>query len=106
MGPAAVGAGFYASKALPFQNAIWHGFVVLAAECHYTAIWQAGLLAGITPCRSATETNRAAVSLFPEACRTQPRRLSQTEFVLADDPLVPVCFISDPVLRRVTVQGT
>jgi predicted membrane channel-forming protein YqfA (hemolysin III family) len=24
---------------LPFQNAIWHGLVVAAAGCHYTAIW-------------------------------------------------------------------
>jgi hemolysin III len=41
-----VGAGFYAWKALPFQNAIWHGFVALAASCHYAAIWQAVVLAG------------------------------------------------------------
>ena len=23
---------------LPYQNAIWHGFVVAAAACHYLAI--------------------------------------------------------------------
>src|SRR5262249_4502149 len=41
-----VGAGFYIWKSLPFQNAIWHGFVSLAAGCHYAAIWQAVVLAG------------------------------------------------------------
>ena len=40
-----IGAGFYAWKALPFQNAVWHGFVVLAAGCHYAAIWQAVITA-------------------------------------------------------------
>ena len=44
-----VGAGFYAWKTLPFQNAIWHGFVVLAAGCHYAAIWQAVVVAAIPP---------------------------------------------------------
>lgn len=40
-----VGAAFYAWRALPFQTAIWHGFVVVAAGCHYVAIWQAVVLA-------------------------------------------------------------
>lgn len=44
-----IGAGFYAWKALPFQNAIWHGFVVLAAGCHYAAIWQAVVAAAVPP---------------------------------------------------------
>jgi hemolysin III len=43
------GAVFHVWKALPFQNAIWHGFVVLAAACHYAAIWQAILPAATSP---------------------------------------------------------
>jgi hemolysin III len=35
-----LGAAFHLWKTLPFQNAIWHGFVVLAAGCHYAAVWQ------------------------------------------------------------------
>jgi hemolysin III len=33
-----IGAGFYVWRALPFQNAIWHSFVLVAASCHYAAI--------------------------------------------------------------------
>lgn len=33
-----IGAGFHIWRALKFQNAIWHGFVLIAAGCHYTAI--------------------------------------------------------------------
>ncbi|ADZ71496.1 PAQR family membrane homeostasis protein TrhA [Polymorphum gilvum] len=33
-----VGTMFYAWKSLPFQNAIWHGFVLAAAICHFGAI--------------------------------------------------------------------
>src|ERR1700686_5330001 len=44
-----VGAAFHVWKTLPFRNAIWHGFVVLAAGCHYAAIWQAVVLADIRP---------------------------------------------------------
>jgi hemolysin III len=36
-----VGVGFHLSKQLPFHNAIWHGFVLLAASCHYAAIYEA-----------------------------------------------------------------
>ncbi|CUA97846.1 PAQR family membrane homeostasis protein TrhA [Pannonibacter indicus] len=32
------GTAFYAWKSLPFQNAIWHGFVLAAAICHFGAI--------------------------------------------------------------------
>lgn len=32
------GTAFYAWKSLPFQNAIWHGFVLAAAICHFVAI--------------------------------------------------------------------
>lgn len=33
-----VGVVFHVWQSLPFQNAIWHGFVVLAATCHYFAV--------------------------------------------------------------------
>ena len=33
-----VGSGFHAWRTLRFQNAIWHGFVLVAASCHYAAV--------------------------------------------------------------------
>ena len=33
-----VGTVFYAWKRLPFQNAIWHAFVLAAAVCHFGAV--------------------------------------------------------------------
>jgi hemolysin III len=33
------GVIFHAWQRLRFQNAIWHGFVLLGAACHYTAIF-------------------------------------------------------------------
>lgn len=33
-----VGTLFYIWKSLPFQNAIWHGFVLSAAACHFAMI--------------------------------------------------------------------
>jgi hemolysin III len=33
-----LGAGFHAWRALRFQKAIWHGFVLAAAACHYAAV--------------------------------------------------------------------
>ena len=33
-----VGALFHVWRGLRFQNAIWHGFVLLAASCHYAAV--------------------------------------------------------------------
>jgi hemolysin III len=33
-----LGAGFHAWRALRFQNAVWHGFVLAAAACHYAAV--------------------------------------------------------------------
>jgi hemolysin III len=33
-----VGVGFHLWRTLPFQNAIWHGFILAAASCHYAAI--------------------------------------------------------------------
>ena len=35
------GVIFYLWKNLKFQNAIWHGFVVVAAGCHFAAITNA-----------------------------------------------------------------
>lgn len=34
-----VGTAFYAWKRLPFQNAIWHAFVLAAAVCHFSAVF-------------------------------------------------------------------
>ncbi len=33
-----IGTAFYAWKRLPFQNAIWHAFVLAAAICHFSAV--------------------------------------------------------------------
>jgi hemolysin III len=33
-----LGIVFHAWEGLKFQNAIWHGFVLLAAICHYFAV--------------------------------------------------------------------
>ena len=33
-----VGAVFHVWTSLPYQNAIWHGFVLTAAACHYAAV--------------------------------------------------------------------
>ena len=33
-----IGTVFYAWKWLPFQNAIWHAFVLAAAVCHFSAV--------------------------------------------------------------------
>ena len=35
-----LGTGFHAWRRLPFQNAVWHAFVMVAAGCHYAAIWE------------------------------------------------------------------
>ncbi|MBR0799681.1 hemolysin III family protein [Bradyrhizobium jicamae] len=34
-----LGVIFHAWRRLRFQNAIWHGFVLLGAACHYTAVF-------------------------------------------------------------------
>jgi hemolysin III len=36
-----VGVVFHLWGRLPYQNAIWHGFVLLAASCHYVAVLDA-----------------------------------------------------------------
>jgi hemolysin III len=33
-----LGVVFHAWQRLRFQNAIWHGFVLSGAACHYTAV--------------------------------------------------------------------
>jgi hemolysin III len=33
-----IGVIFHAWTSLRFQNAIWHGFVLAAASCHYAAV--------------------------------------------------------------------
>src|SRR5246500_5309076 len=40
-----VGTGFHLWRALPFHNAIWHSFVLVAASCHYAAILHGVVLA-------------------------------------------------------------
>ena len=40
-----VGVVFHVMERLPFQNAIWHGFVLAAAACHYGAVCGSVLVA-------------------------------------------------------------
>jgi hemolysin III len=35
-----VGVVFHVWTSLPYQNAIWHGFVLVAAACHYLAVFR------------------------------------------------------------------
>lgn len=39
------GVAFYLWRGLPYQNVIWHGFVLAAAGCHYAAILRSVALA-------------------------------------------------------------
>lgn len=39
-----IGTGIHLWHRLPYQNALWHGLVVLAAMCHYAAILRAAVL--------------------------------------------------------------
>lgn len=41
-----VGTAFHLWRKLPFQNAVWHGFVVIAASCHYAAVMHGVVLDG------------------------------------------------------------
>ena len=34
-----LGAVIHHCERIPYQNAIWHGFVLAAATCHYAAIF-------------------------------------------------------------------
>jgi hemolysin III len=38
------GVVFHAWRKLRFHNAIWHGFVLVAACCHYSAVLECGVL--------------------------------------------------------------
>jgi hemolysin III len=40
-----IGVGFHLWRTLPFHNAIWHSFVLVAASCHYAAILHGVVLA-------------------------------------------------------------
>ena len=40
-----IGVAFHLWRTLPFNNAIWHSFVLAAASCHYTAILHRVMLA-------------------------------------------------------------
>ena len=40
-----IGTGFHLWRALPFHNAIWHSFVLVAASCHYAAVLHGVVLA-------------------------------------------------------------
>jgi hemolysin III len=40
-----IGTVFHLWRTLPFHNAIWHGFVLVAASCHYAAILHGVVLA-------------------------------------------------------------
>ena len=39
-----VGAVFHLSERLPYHNAIWHGFVLVASACHFAAVTDAVVL--------------------------------------------------------------
>ncbi len=41
-----LGVIFHVWRRLPFQNAIWHGFVLAAAACHYGAVFRSVLDVG------------------------------------------------------------
>ena len=36
-----IGVAFHVWQSLPFQNAIWHAFVLVASGCFYGAVFQA-----------------------------------------------------------------
>ena len=40
-----IGIGFHLWRTLPFQKAIWHGLVLVAASCHYAAVLHGVVLA-------------------------------------------------------------
>ena len=40
-----IGTAFHLWRALPFHNAIWHSFVLVAASCHYAAVLHGVVLA-------------------------------------------------------------
>ena len=40
-----IGVIFHIWESLPFQNAIWHGFVLVASGCFYGAVFRAYAIA-------------------------------------------------------------
>lgn len=42
-----IGVIFHVNKKLPFNSAIWHGFVIAAASCHFAAIYMDIASAGV-----------------------------------------------------------
>jgi hemolysin III len=42
-----IGVLFHLNKKLPFNSAIWHGFVIAAASCHFAAIYLDVASAGV-----------------------------------------------------------
>jgi hemolysin III len=42
-----IGVVFHLNKRLPFNSAIWHGFVIAAASCHFAAIYLDVASAGV-----------------------------------------------------------
>jgi hemolysin III len=43
------GVVFHLSRRLPYHNAIWHGFVLAAAACHYMAVFDGVAIAAVSP---------------------------------------------------------
>ena len=39
-----VGVAFHLAERLPYNNAIWHGFVLVASACHFAAVMDAVVL--------------------------------------------------------------
>ena len=54
-----IGTGFHLWRGLPFHNAIWHSFVLVAASCHYAAILQGVVLARSLVATSLRSENAA-----------------------------------------------
>ena len=47
-----IGVVFHLWERLPYQNAIWHGFVLSAASCHFAAVIDGRLLSGGAPIKA------------------------------------------------------
>lgn len=43
-----IGTVFFARKQFPFQNAVWHAFVLSAAVCHFSAVLHDVAIFGVT----------------------------------------------------------
>ena len=74
-----IGAGFQLWRALPFQNAIWHAFVVLAAGSHYAAILQGVVTTwqpAVIPSYQSGKMPRSTIMLMI-AARTSRKQIAQ-----------------------------